>query len=82
MYWFSVPDEIRANLIEMFSGTDYWSSFSLNTHKGCDIVQTVSLRPLTAEARVRFLVSPFEICGGKSGTGTGFSPSSSVFPCQ
>jgi hypothetical protein len=46
------------------------------------MAQAVSRRPLTAEARVRSRVSPGEICGGQSGTRTGFSPSTSVFPCQ
>jgi hypothetical protein len=50
--------------------------------KGRAMAQVVSRRPLTAEARVRARVNPCEICGGQSGTGTGFSPSSSVFPCQ
>jgi hypothetical protein len=49
---------------------------------GRAMVQVVSRRPLTAEARVRALVNPCGICGGQSGTGTGFSPSSSVFHCQ
>jgi hypothetical protein len=44
------------------------------------MAQAVSHRPLTAEARVRFRVSG--ICGEQSGTGTGFSPSTSVFPYQ
>jgi hypothetical protein len=46
------------------------------------MAQVVSRRPLTAEARVRARVCPRRICAGQSGTGTGFSPSSSVSPCQ
>jgi hypothetical protein len=46
------------------------------------MAQAVSHRPLTAEARVRSRFSLCGIYGGQSGTGTGFSPSSSVFPCQ
>jgi hypothetical protein len=42
------------------------------------MAQAVSRRALTAEARV----NPCGIYGGQSGTGTGFSPSSSVSPCQ
>jgi hypothetical protein len=37
------------------------------------MAQAVSRRLLTAEARVRSRVSPCGICGGQSGTGTGFS---------
>jgi hypothetical protein len=43
------------------------------------MAQVVSRRPLTAETRVRARVNPCGICGGQSGTGTGFSPSSWVF---
>jgi hypothetical protein len=46
------------------------------------MTQAVSRCPHTAEARVRAPVDPCEICGGQSGTRAGFSPSSTVFPCQ
>jgi hypothetical protein len=49
---------------------------------GRAMAQAVSRRTPIAEAWVRSWVSPCGICGGQSGTGTGFSPSTSVFPCQ
>jgi hypothetical protein len=46
------------------------------------MAQAVSRWPLTAEAWVDVRVCPCEICGGKSGTGIGFSPSSLGFSSQ
>jgi hypothetical protein len=46
------------------------------------MAQVVSCWPLIADTRDHAQVNPCGICGGQSGTGTGFSLSSSVFPCQ
>jgi hypothetical protein len=46
------------------------------------VAQAVIRRFLTAEDRIRDLVSPCGFCGGQSGTGTEFSPSLSELPCQ
>jgi hypothetical protein len=54
--------------------------FEVKVLDGRAMAEAVSRRPLSAEARVRALVSPYGICGGQSGTGTGFSSSSSVSP--
>jgi hypothetical protein len=50
-----------------------------NFSKARDMVQTDSRRPLNAEAQVQSQDGQCEICGGRSGTGTGFAPSNSVF---
>ena len=49
---------------------------------GRKMVQAVSRRHFTAEPRVRFQDSAFQIRGEQSGTGAGFSPSASVFAYQ
>ena len=46
------------------------------------MVRAVSGRLLTAEAWVQYQASPRAICGEKSGNGTGFSASISVFSFQ
>jgi len=44
--------------------------------------QAVSRRPLTAESRFRSQASLCETCSAQSDSGTGFSPSTSIFSCQ
>jgi hypothetical protein len=44
------------------------------------MVQMLSRRSLTAEARVRSRASPCGICGGQSDTGTGFLSAFLVLP--
>jgi hypothetical protein len=65
-----------------FYFTLYSSVPVLAPNKGRAMAQAVSHWPLTAEARVLARVNPRGICGGQSGTGAGFSPTSSGFPCQ
>jgi hypothetical protein len=54
----------------------------LSIMPGRTTAQAVSRRPLTADARVRAQASLCGICGGQSGTGTGFSPKSFGVLCQ
>jgi len=50
--------------------------------QGLSVVQAVSRRPLTAEARVLSQASFCEIFGGQRGLGIDYSPRTSVLPCQ
>jgi hypothetical protein len=64
----------------------FWSSTSGSlllffSSYGRAIAEAVNCQPLTADDRVRSRIIPCGIYGGKSGTRTGFSPSSLVFPC-
>ena len=61
---------------------DNYFYMSVTDTLGRAMAQAVSRRPLAAEARVRSRLRPCGICGGQSGTGTGFFPSTSVFSCQ
>jgi hypothetical protein len=56
--------------------------FRVQLHAGRAVVQAVSRRHVTAEDRVRCQANMLVIYGGRSGTKTDFSPSTSVFPCQ
>jgi hypothetical protein len=47
--------------------------------RGRAMAQAISLRPFTTETRIRARVSSCVICGGQSGTWTGFSVISSFF---
>jgi hypothetical protein len=49
---------------------------------GGAMAPAVSRRPVTVEAPARSHVSPCDICCEQSGTETGFSPSTSLLPCQ
>jgi hypothetical protein len=46
------------------------------------VAQAVSPGTLTAEVWVRSQVSPRKVCGEQCNIGTGFSPITSVLPCQ
>jgi hypothetical protein len=52
----------------------------LKDHHG--MTEAVRFRPLAEEFLSRSQASRCEICGGKSDTGTGFSPSTLVFPSR
>ena len=62
--------------------TEFQRNWTVDVGSGRAMAQAVSRRPLIAEARLRSGVSPCGIGGRQIGTGTGFSPSTSVFPCQ
>jgi hypothetical protein len=48
----------------------------------CVMAHGVSRRLLTAEVGFRARDNPCGISGGQNGSGTGFSPNSSVLSCQ
>jgi hypothetical protein len=69
-------------MIIYFHSSKFTSNlFPTKRRGGHAMAKVVGRRPLTTEARVFIRVRPCWISGGQSGTGTGFSSSSSVFHC-
>jgi hypothetical protein len=65
--------------------TEFLRLAPINCIPGFDVramAVAVRHRPLTVETWARSQASPCKIYGGQSGTVTGFSPSTSVFPCH
>ena len=51
-------------------------------HHGCVMAQVVGHQPFTTETQFQTQASPCKISGECRGTGTGFSPNTSVFTCE
>ena len=69
-------NQYGARLLRGTSSNIVQFKFSLQT------AQAISLRPLTAEARVPYQFCPCNICGEQSDHQTNFCPSISLVPCQ
>jgi hypothetical protein len=72
MFWYSLlgpPD-------------DTGKSFTFLCTRDRTMVQGVNRRPVTAEVRVRSQANSCEVYCGPSGTGSGFTQSTSVLPSQ
>jgi hypothetical protein len=65
------------NNLDLMSALVLWL---VTLYLGHAMAQVVSCRPLTVEAWVLARVNPRGICGGQSGTGTGFSLEFFSFP--
>jgi hypothetical protein len=57
-----------------------WTPNQVLIHRNGRAVTLDSLRPAATEPRVRTRVGQYGICGGQSGSWTGFSSGSSVSP--
>ena len=83
----ALPDWFLYGIIETHCLLHVWTEYFNIPHatfgiQGRAMALTVRHPLLTTDARVRSLAEPCAICGGQSGTGTGFPPSTCIFCCQ
>ena len=75
---FSTAKGFRERVTEHKTCFDFL--YNLRLKQGRALTQALSCRPLTTEESVPFQASSGGICGGQSGTWTGFTPSTSLSP--
>jgi len=78
----SMHDSIYITRSEQQGSGSYIGSFQVHISQGCVMPHTVSHQRLSAEARILSQVQPCRIFGGRKGTGTFVSQSTSVSPVE
>lgn len=88
LYWTGFQNESSpwetsnaVGVCSLWGGNWFVSIYIILTLKPFAPLRRSDARPMNVEALIKFRVNPCGIYGRQSGTGAGFSPSTSVFPC-
>jgi len=80
-YWQKLPSLLRGYRF-LQSSSEAVTVIIIMKHYGCVMAQVVDHQSFTTKIQFQNQSSPCKICGEWRGTGTGFSPNTSVFTCE